>query len=220
MPGYENLELSQGFNVYVKCPLADGHTFANFSPIKDEFNPTAQRDYRRSTKVQLDDYHVSVYHIVISDFLNIWQWWDGRYNVCWNQLWMTWDLAAGLRGEAAFYGPEWHQTRQLLGKETFYCQRPSAKQPELLQYIGADGEEHRQRFAKVVFSTMERCNILIENYKGAFPTPTAPHQDYSYRLTERKHVNYAWEVAKLRDREFIESQNGHIRNYNSDPCFK
>ena len=47
-----------------------------------------------------------------------------------------------------------------------------------LQYIGADGEEHRPvMIHRGVISTMERFTaILIENYKGAFPTWLAPHQ--------------------------------------------
>ncbi|MDU1789794.1 MAG: His/Gly/Thr/Pro-type tRNA ligase C-terminal domain-containing protein, partial [Streptococcus thermophilus] len=72
-----------------------------------------------------------------------------------------------------------------------------------LHYIGADGEEHRPvMIHRGVISTMERFTaILIENYKGAFPTWLAPHQVTLIPVSNEKHVDYAWEVAKkLRDR--------------------
>ena len=72
-----------------------------------------------------------------------------------------------------------------------------------LKYIGADGEEHRPvMIHRGVISTMERFTaILIENYKGAFPTWLAPHQVTLIPVSNEKHVDYAWEVAKkLRDR--------------------
>ena len=49
---------------------------------------------------------------------------------------------------------------------------------------------------------MERFTaILIENYKGAFPNPACATPSNPYPSIERKHVDYAWEVAKkLRDR--------------------
>jgi len=83
-------------------------------------------------------------------------------------------------GEAAFYGPKLDiQVKTALGKE------------ETLSTI------HRG-----VISTMERFTaILIENYKGAFPTWLAPHQVTLIPVSNEKHVDYAWEVAKkLRDR--------------------
>lgn len=53
-----------------------------------------------------------------------------------------------------------------------------------------------------VISTMERFTaILIENYKGAFPTWLAPHQVTVIPVSNEAHVDYAWEVAKvLRDK--------------------
>ena len=67
-----------------------------------------------------------------------------------------------------------------------------------LKYIGADGEEHRPvMIHRGVISTMERFTaILIENYKGAFPTWLAPHQVTLIPVSNEKHVDYAWEVAK------------------------
>ena len=85
-------------------------------------------------------------------------------------------------GEAAFYGPKLDiQVKTALGKEeTLSTIQLDFLLPERfdLKYIGADGEEHRPvMIHRGVISTMERFTaILIENYKGAFPTWLAPHQ--------------------------------------------
>ena len=67
-----------------------------------------------------------------------------------------------------------------------------------LKYIGADGEEHRPvMIHRGVISTMERFTaILIETYKGAFPTWLAPHQVTVIPISNEAHIDYAWEVAK------------------------
>lgn len=48
---------------------------------------------------------------------------------------------------------------------------------------------------------MERFTaILIETYKGAFPTWLAPRQVTVIPISNEAHIDYAWEVAKtLRD---------------------
>ncbi len=50
---------------------------------------------------------------------------------------------------------------------------------------------------------MERSTaLLIERTKGAFPTWLAPHQVTLIPVSNEKHVDYAWEVAKkLRETE-------------------
>jgi len=110
-------------------------------------------------------------------------------------------------GEAAFYGPKLDvQVKTAMGKEeTLSTIQLDFLLPERfdLKYIGADGEEHRPvMIHRGVISTMERFTaILIENYKGAFPTWLAPHQVTLIPVSNEKHVDYAWEVAKkLRDR--------------------
>lgn len=110
-------------------------------------------------------------------------------------------------GEAAFYGPKLDiQIKTALGKEeTLSTIQLDFLLPERfdLKYIGADGEDHRPvMIHRGVISTMERFTaILIENYKGAFPTWLAPHQVTLIPVSNEKHVDYAWEVAKkLRDR--------------------
>ena len=89
-------------------------------------------------------------------------------------------------GEAAFYGPKLDiQVKTALGKEeTLSTIQLDFLLPERfdLKYIGADGEEHRPvMIHRGVISTMERFTaILIENYKGAFPTwlGTSPSNPY------------------------------------------
>ena len=53
-----------------------------------------------------------------------------------------------------------------------------------------------------VISTMERFTaILIETYKGAFPTWLAPHQVTVIPISNEAHTDYAWEIARiLRDK--------------------
>ena len=110
-------------------------------------------------------------------------------------------------GEAAFYGPKLDiQVKTALGnEETLSTIQLDFLLPERfgLTYIGADGEEHRPvMIHRGVISTMERFTaILIENYKGAFPTWLAPHQVTVIPVSNEAHVDYAWEVAKvLRDK--------------------
>ena len=110
-------------------------------------------------------------------------------------------------GEAAFYGPKLDiQVKTALGnEETLSTIQLDFLLPERfdLKYIGADGEEHRPvMIHRGVISTMERFTaILIENYKGAFPTWLAPQQVTVIPVSNEAHTDYAWEVAKqLRDR--------------------
>ncbi|WP_294955805.1 threonine--tRNA ligase, partial [uncultured Streptococcus sp.] len=110
-------------------------------------------------------------------------------------------------GEAAFYGPKLDiQVKTALGnEETLSTIQLDFLLPERfdLKYIGADGEEHRPvMIHRGVISTMERFTaILIENYKGAFPTWLAPHQVTVIPVSNEAHIDYAWEVAKiLRDK--------------------
>ncbi|GAA5357843.1 threonine--tRNA ligase [Streptococcus uberis] len=110
-------------------------------------------------------------------------------------------------GEAAFYGPKLDiQVKTALGnEETLSTIQLDFLLPERfdLKYIGADGEEHRPvMIHRGVISTMERFTaILIETYKGAFPTWLAPHQVTVIPISNEAHIDYAWEVAKaLRDR--------------------
>ena len=110
-------------------------------------------------------------------------------------------------GEAAFYGPKLDiQVKTALGnEETLSTIQLDFLLPERfdLSYVGADGEEHRPvMIHRGVISTMERFTaILIENYKGAFPTWLAPHQVTVIPISNEAHVDYAWEVAKaLKDK--------------------
>lgn len=110
-------------------------------------------------------------------------------------------------GEAAFYGPKLDiQVKTALGnEETLSTIQLDFLLPERfdLKYIGADGEEHRPvMIHRGVISTMERFTaILIETYKGAFPTWLAPTQVTLIPVSNEAHIDYAWEVVKkLRDK--------------------
>lgn len=110
-------------------------------------------------------------------------------------------------GEAAFYGPKLDiQVKTALGnEETLSTIQLDFLLPERfdLKYIGADGEEHRPiMIHRGGISTMERFTaILIETYKGAFPTWLAPQQVSVIPISNEAHIDYAWEVARvLKDR--------------------
>lgn len=110
-------------------------------------------------------------------------------------------------GEAAFYGPKLDiQVKTALGnEETLSTIQLDFLLPERfdLKYIGADGEEHRPiMIHRGGISTMERFTaILIETYKGAFPTWLAPQQVSVIPISKEAHIDYAWEVARvLKDR--------------------
>ncbi|AIX04487.1 threonine--tRNA ligase [Streptococcus agalactiae] len=110
-------------------------------------------------------------------------------------------------GEAAFYGPKLDiQVKTALGnEETLSTIQLDFLLPERfdLKYIGADGEEHRPiMIHRGGISTMERFTaILIETYKGAFPTWLAPQQVSVIPISNEAHIDYAWKVARaLKDR--------------------
>ncbi|CND58002.1 threonyl-tRNA synthetase [Streptococcus agalactiae] len=110
-------------------------------------------------------------------------------------------------GEAAFYGPKLDiQVKTALGnEETLSTIQLDFLLPERfdLKYIGADGEEYRPiMIHRGGISTMERFTaILIETYKGAFPTWLAPQQVSVIPISNEAHIDYAWEVARvLKDR--------------------
>lgn len=104
-------------------------------------------------------------------------------------------------GDGAFYGPkiDFH-LEDSIGR-TWQCgtiqldfQLPMRFNAE---YIGADGEKHRQiMIHRVVFGSIERfIGILIEHYAGKFPVWLAPLQVKLLPISE-KFSSYANEVMK------------------------
>ncbi|MCF7926925.1 MAG: threonine--tRNA ligase [Candidatus Izimaplasma sp.] len=111
-----------------------------------------------------------------------------------------------MTGEAAFYGPKIDiQVRTAMGHViTMSTVQLDFLLPERfdLTYIGSDGEKHRPVVIhRGLISTWERLmSILLEQYKGAFPTWLAPVQLKIIPVNLELHSDYA---KKLND-QFID----------------
>jgi threonyl-tRNA synthetase len=102
-----------------------------------------------------------------------------------------------MKGEAAFYGPKIDiQVRTALDHViTMSTVQLDFLLPERfeLSYIGQDGDKHRPVVIhRGLISTWERLmSILIEQYKGAFPTWLAPTQIKLIPVNNDAHGTYA-----------------------------
>lgn len=103
-------------------------------------------------------------------------------------------------GEAAFYGPKIDiQVRTAVGHViTMSTVQLDFLLPERfdLSYIGSDGNKHRPVVIhRGLISTWERLmSILLEQYKGAFPTWLAPTQAMIIPVNNEAHSDYAKKV--------------------------
>ena len=108
-----------------------------------------------------------------------------------------------MTGEAAFYGPKIDiQVRTAMGHViTMSTVQLDFLLPERfeLSYIGNDGEKHRPVVIhRGLISTWERLmSILLEQYKGAFPTWLAPIQIKLIPVSLDVHVEYAKKLNDL-----------------------
>jgi threonyl-tRNA synthetase len=108
-----------------------------------------------------------------------------------------------MKGEAAFYGPKIDiQVRTAMGHViTMSTVQLDFLLPERfdLTYIGSDGEKHRPVVIHRGFiSTWERLmSILLEQYKGAFPTWLAPVQMKIIPVSLDVHGAYAKKLNDL-----------------------
>ena len=108
-----------------------------------------------------------------------------------------------MKGEAAFYGPKIDiQVRTAMGHViTMSTVQLDFLLPERfdLTYIGNDGEKHRPVVIHRGFiSTWERLmSILLEQYKGAFPTWLAPVQMKVIPVSLDVHLDYAKKLNDL-----------------------
>ena len=108
-----------------------------------------------------------------------------------------------MKGEAAFYGPKIDiQVRTAMGHViTMSTVQLDFLLPERfdLSYIGSDGEKHRPVVIhRGLISTWERLmSILLEQYKGAFPTWLAPIQMKLIPVNNEAHTDYAKELNDL-----------------------
>ncbi len=105
-----------------------------------------------------------------------------------------------MTGEAAFYGPKIDiQVRTAMGHViTMSTVQLDFLLPERfdLTYIGSDGDKHRPVVIhRGLISTWERLmSILLEQYKGAFPTWLAPVQIKLIPVNNEYHAEYAKEL--------------------------
>ena len=108
-----------------------------------------------------------------------------------------------MTGEAAFYGPKIDiQVRTAMGHViTMSTVQLDFLLPERfdLTYIGSDGEKHRPVVIhRGLISTWERLmSILLEQYKGAFPTWLAPVQLKVIPVSLDAHQAYAKKLNDL-----------------------
>ncbi len=108
-----------------------------------------------------------------------------------------------MKGEAAFYGPKIDvQVRTAMGHViTMSTVQLDFLLPERfdLNYIGSDGEKHRPVVIhRGLISTWERLmSILLEQYKGAFPTWLAPIQIKIIPVSLEVHKDYAKKLNDL-----------------------
>lgn len=110
-------------------------------------------------------------------------------------------------GDGAFYGPklDFHVTDSL--GRVWQCGtiQLDFNLPERfeLEYIDHNGNKERPvMLHRVIFGSIERfIGILIEHYKGAFPTWLAPVQVNIIPVNNEYHLEYAKEIYKL----FIEN---------------
>lgn len=210
MHRYEKSGALSGLQRVREMTLNDGHLFVTPEQIQEEFQRALQLIIDVYEDFNLTDYR---FRLSYRDPKDTEKYYDN------DEMWENAQsmLKAALdemgveyfeaEGEAAFYGPKLDiQVKTALGnEETLSTIQLDFLLPERfdLKYIGADGEEHRLvMIHRGVISTMERFTaILIETYKGAFPTWLAPHQVTVIPISNEAHIDYAWEVAKaLRDR--------------------
>ena len=207
---YEKSGALTGLQRVREMTLNDGHIFVAPDQIRDEFKKTLQLIIDVYEDFNLTDYR---FRLSYRDPKDTHKYYDN------DEMWENAQsmLKAALddmgvdyfeaEGEAAFYGPKLDiQVKTALGnEETLSTIQLDFLLPERfdLKYTGPDGEEHRPvMIHRGVISTMERFTaILIETYKGAFPTWLAPHQVTVIPISTEAHLDYAWEVAKvLRDK--------------------
>ncbi len=210
MHRYEKSGALSGLQRVREMTLNDGHIFVRPEQIQDEFKRALQLIIDVYGDFNLTDYRFRLSYRDPEDkekyFDNDSMWENAQQMLKAAMDDMELDYFEA-EGEAAFYGPKLDiQVKTALGnEETLSTIQLDFLLPERfeLSYTGADGEEHRPvMIHRGVISTMERfIAILIETYKGAFPTWLAPTQVTLVPISVDAHLDYAWQVAKtLKDR--------------------
>ena len=210
MHRYEKSGALSGLQRVREMSLNDGHLFVMPEQIQEEFKKVLQLIIDVYEDFNLTDYRFRLSYRDPEDkekYYDNDEMWENAQSMLKAALdEMDVDYFEA-EGEAAFYGPKLDiQVKTALGnEETLSTIQLDFLLPERfdLSYVGADGEEHRPvMIHRGIISTMERFTaILIENYKGAFPTWLAPHQVTVIPISNEAHIDYAWEVAKaLKDK--------------------
>ncbi|WP_156009866.1 threonine--tRNA ligase [Streptococcus ruminantium] len=210
MHRYEKSGALTGLQRVREMTLNDGHIFVTPEQIQEEFKKALQLIIDVYADFNLNDYR---FRLSLRDpedkekYFDDDQMWENAQSMLKTALDDMEVSYFEAEGEAAFYGPKLDiQVKTALGnEETLSTIQLDFLLPERfgLTYIGADGEEHRPvMIHRGIISTMERFTaILIETYKGAFPTWLAPTQVTMIPISVEAHLDYAWKVAKeLQDR--------------------
>ncbi|WP_373760222.1 threonine--tRNA ligase [Streptococcus ferus] len=210
MHRYEKSGALSGLQRVREMSLNDGHFFVMPEQIQEEFQKALQLIIDVYEDFNLTDYRFRLSYRDPEDkekYYDNDEMWENAQSMLKAALDEMGVEYFEAEGEAAFYGPKLDiQVKTALGnEETLSTIQLDFLLPERfdLSYVGADGEEHRPvMIHRGVISTMERFTaILIENYKGAFPTWLAPHQVTVIPISNDAHIDYAWEVAKaLKDK--------------------
>ena len=210
MHRYEKSGALSGLQRVREMSLNDGHLFVMPEQIQEEFQKALQLIIDVYEDFNLTDYRFRLSYCDPEDkekYYDNDEMWENAQSMLKAALDEMGVDYFEAEGEAAFYGPKLDiQVKTALGnEETLSTIQLDFLLPERfdLSYVGADGEEHRPvMIHRGVISTMERFTaILIENYKGAFPTWLAPHQVTVIPISNDAHIDYAWEVAKaLKDK--------------------
>ena len=210
MHRYEKSGALSGLQRVREMSLNDGHLFVMPEQIQEEFKKVLQLIIDVYEDFNLTDYRFRLSYRDPEDkekYYDNDEMWENAQSMLKAALDEMGVDYFEAEGEAAFYGPKLDiQVKTALGnEETLSTIQLDFLLPERfdLSYVGADGEEHRPvMIHRGVISTMERFTaILIENYKGAFPTWLAPHQVTVIPISNEAHNDYAWEVAKaLKDK--------------------
>ena len=210
MHRYEKSGALSGLQRVREMSLNDGHLFVMPEQIQEEFQKALQLIIDVYEDFNLTDYRFRLSYRDPEDkekYYDNDEMWENAQSMLKAALDEMGVDYFEAEGEAAFYGPKLDiQVKTALGnEETLSTIQLDFLLPERfdLSYVGADGEEHRPvMIHRGVISTMERFTaILIENYKGAFPTWLAPHQVTVIPISNEAHIDYAWEVAKaLKDK--------------------
>lgn len=185
--------------------LTDSHVFCRPDQIKQEFSHGLKLILRVLSDLNID---ISYYRLSLRDKKNKEKYFDS------DEMWDKAEnkLREALRenkidfieaeGEAAFYGPKLDiQIKTVIGHDiTLSTLQLDFLLPERLDlnYIGEDGQKKRPvMIHRGLIGTYERfMAVLLEQYKGVFPTWLAPIQINLLPVAPEIHGAYAQELLE------------------------